>query len=83
MVDDVNEEILQPWADMLKKKGLDGGQGSPLSPFMEKELLKDSNLCLDGKKARDVLGWKLEREKLTEEGVKEILTSYERMRWWP
>ena len=83
VVDDVNEEILQPWADMLKQKGLDGGQGSPLSPFMEKELLKDSNLCLDGKKARDVLRWRCEKESLTEEGVREILASYERMGWWP
>ncbi len=83
VVDDVNEEILQPWADMLKQKGLDSGQGSPLTPFMEKELLKDHSLCLDGKKARDVLGWRVERPRLTEEGVQEILTSYERMRWWP
>ena len=83
VVDDVNEDILQPWADMLKQKGLDGGQGSPLTPFMEKELLKDHGLCLDGKKARETLGWKAERPRLTEEGVQEILTSYERMKWWP
>ncbi|KAK4695049.1 hypothetical protein P7C71_g2623, partial [Lecanoromycetidae sp. Uapishka_2] len=83
VVDDVNEEILQPWADMLKQKGLDGGQGSPLTPFMEKELLKDHSLCLDGKKAREVLGWKVQRAGLSEEGVREILASWERMRWWP
>ena len=83
VVDDVNEEILQPWADMLKQKGLDGGQGSPLTPFMEKELLKDHSLSLDGKKARATLGWKVERERLTEEGVNEILSSWERMKWWP
>ena len=83
VVDDVNEEILQPWADMLKQKGLDGGQGSPLTPFMEKELLKDHNLCLNGRKARETLGWKVERPRLTQEGVQEILMSYERMRWWP
>ena len=83
VVDDVNEDILQPWADMLKTKGLDAGQGSPLTPFMEKELLKDHSLCLDGKKARDTLAWVAERDRLTEERVKEILESYERMKWWP
>ena len=83
VVDDVNEEILQPWADMLKSKGLDGGQGSPLTPFMEKELLKDHSLCLEGKKARETLEWTVERKGLTEERVREILASYERMRWWP
>jgi len=83
VVDDVNEEILQPWADMLKQKGLDGGQGSPLTPFMEKELLKDHSLCINGKKARDVLRWKVQRDGLSEDGVREILASWERMRWWP
>lgn len=83
VVDDVNEEILQPWADLLKEKGVDGGQGSPLTPFMEKELLKDRDLCLDGEKARDLLGWKVEWESLTEDRVKETLASYEKMKWWP
>ena len=83
VVDDVNEEILQPWADILKQKGLDGGQGSPLTPFMEKELLKDHNLCLQGRKARETLGWTVERPRLTEQGVQDILNSYEKMRWWP
>ena len=83
VVDDVNEDILQPWADMLKKRGVDEGQGSPLTPFMEKELLKDQNLCLNGGKAKNLLGWKVERESLTEDRVREIITSYERMRWWP
>ena len=83
VVDDVNEEILQPWADMLKSKGLDGGQGSPLTPFMEKELLKDSNLCLDGRKARTTLGWSCQHDRLTEERIRDILASYERVGWWP
>ena len=83
VVDDVNEEILQPWADLIKKKGLDGGQGSPLSPFMEKELIKDSNLCLNNGKAKSVLGWTLEKPRLREEELRKTLDSYERMRWWP
>lgn len=83
VVDEVNEEILQPWADLLKKKGLEAGQGSPLSPFMEKELLRDCDLSLCGKKAREVLGWQPERKGLTEAGIREIVASYERMGWWP
>lgn len=83
VVDDVNDDVLQPWAEMMKRAGVDHGQGSPLSPFMEKELLKDSNLCLNAKKAKEVLGWKIEREGLTEERLREIIASYERVRWWP
>ena len=83
VVDDVNDEVLQPWAEMMKRAGVDHGQGSPLSPFMEKELLKDSNLCLNASKAKERLGWGIEREVLTEERLKEIIASYERVRWWP
>ena len=83
VVDDVNEEILQPWADLLKEKGIrDGG---PLSPFMEKELLKDCDLCLDTARATDVLGWTAGegQDRISEHGVREVVQSYERMGWWP
>lgn len=83
VVDDVNEEILQPWADLLKEKGIkDGG---PLSPFMEKELLKDSDLCLNATRAKTLLEWKCGegREVLVEERVREVLESYDQMGWWP
>ena len=81
MVDDVNEDILQPWADLLKEKGVkDGG---PISPYMEKELLKDCDLCLNNGKAERELGWKVERRELVEEGVREVLESYRKMGWWP
>lgn len=83
VVDDVNEEILQPWADLLKEKGIkDGG---PLTPFMEKELLKDCDLCLDVGRVKEVLEWRYGegRDQLGEGSVKEVLESYERMGWWP
>ncbi|KAL8890997.1 MAG: hypothetical protein Q9205_005766 [Flavoplaca limonia] len=83
VVDDVNEEILGPWADLLKENGItDSG---PLSPFMEKELLRDCDLSLDASRARKVLGWKVEdgRQALTVEGVRNVLDSYRRMGWWP
>lgn len=83
VVDDVNEEILGPWADLLKENGImDSG---PLSPFMEKELLRDCDLCLDPSKARSLLRWEVGkgREALSVDGVKSVLDSYRRMGWWP
>jgi hypothetical protein len=47
VVDEVNDETLDPWADLQTKAGI--SQTTPLSPFMEKEVLKDTDLCLDGK----------------------------------
>lgn len=46
VVDEVNDETLDPWADLQNKAGVP--QTTPLSPFMEKELLKDTDLSLDG-----------------------------------
>ena len=81
VVDDVNEEVLQPWADLLAAKGIT--RAGPIGPFMEKELLKDCDLCLDKGKAERVLGWRCEVEKLSEDGVRGVVESYKRMGWWP
>ncbi|KAJ9669007.1 hypothetical protein H2201_000833 [Coniosporium apollinis] len=48
VVDDVNDENLDPWAELQAKAGIT--QTTPLSPFMEKELLKDTDLSMDGSK---------------------------------
>lgn len=48
VVDDVNDENLDPWAELHAKAGIT--QTTPLSPFMEKELLKDTDLSMDGSK---------------------------------
>jgi hypothetical protein len=81
-VDDLNEDILQPWADMLANKGIT--RPGPLSPFLEKELLKDTDLSLDGGLFERVCGFSYERERgLDVQGVREMVASYERMDWWP
>lgn len=46
VVDDVNDETLDPWAELQRTAGIT--QTTPLNPFMEKELLKDTDLSLDG-----------------------------------
>jgi nucleoside-diphosphate-sugar epimerase len=57
VVDELNDETLDPWAELQEKAGLDGGSG-PLSPFMEKELLREADLCLDGTKFEQTVGFK-------------------------
>ncbi|KIW14753.1 hypothetical protein PV08_07537 [Exophiala spinifera] len=81
VVDDLNEDLLQPWADMLEQKAIT--KPGPLTPFLEKELLKDADLSLDGSLFERVVGFKYECEKLTAERIREMITSYERMGWWP
>ena len=81
VVDDLNEEYLQPWADILQKKGIQ--RAGPLSPFLEKELLKDRDLSLDGSEFEKVVGFVYDKPEFTEENVREVIASYEKMGWWP
>lgn len=46
VVDEVNDDTLDPWAELQQAAGI--SQSTPLSPFMEKELIRDSDLSLDG-----------------------------------
>lgn len=55
VVDDVNEDTMDPWADLLADAGI--ASSGPLSPFMEKELLKDTDLCLDGSAFEQATGY--------------------------
>jgi nucleoside-diphosphate-sugar epimerase len=82
VVDDLNEDILQPWADLLEKRGIT--KPGPLSPFLEKELLKDTDLSLDGSLFERVVGFAYQRpEGVTVDAVKDMIASYQKMEWWP
>ncbi|KPI40776.1 uncharacterized protein AB675_10644 [Cyphellophora attinorum] len=82
VVDDLNEDILQPWADLLVEKEIT--KPGPLTPFLEKELLKDTDLSMDGRLFEKVVGFEYTKPQgLTKEGVQEMLASYEKMKWWP
>jgi nucleoside-diphosphate-sugar epimerase len=59
VVDDVNDDTLDDWADLQEAAGLKGSKGAGLlSPFMEKEMLRDADLCLDGALFEEVTGWR-------------------------
>jgi len=81
VVDDVNDEVLQPWAELLEAAGIT--RPGPLTPFMEKELLKDTDLSMDGSRLEKVVGFEYEKPKITKELVKEMIDSYVRIGWWP
>ncbi|KAF3001977.1 hypothetical protein E8E13_007655 [Curvularia kusanoi] len=81
VVDEVNDETLDPWAELQNKAGI--SQSTPLSPFMEKELLKDTDLSMDGSAFEKDTGFKYTHEKLTKESVEEVIESYKRQGWWP
>ncbi|KAK6087307.1 NAD dependent epimerase/dehydratase [Seiridium cupressi] len=81
VVDDVNDEVLGPWADLQTDAGIT--RTGPLTPFMEKELLKDTDLSMDGARLKKVVGFQYEKPKMTKELLEEVIESYRRMKWWP
>lgn len=81
VVDDLNEDVLQPWADMIEAAGIT--RPGPLSPFLEKELLKDSELSLDGTLFEKTTGFTYKHGKFTADEVRSMIDSYKRMDWWP
>jgi hypothetical protein len=56
VVNEVNDETLDPWAELQNAAGI--SQSTPLSPFMEKELLKDTDLSMDGSAFEKDIGFK-------------------------
>lgn len=81
VVDDVNDETLAPWAQLLTDAGIT--RPGPISPFMEKELLKDTDLSMDGARLETVVGFEYEKPKMTKELLEEVIESYKSMKWWP
>ncbi|KND90269.1 hypothetical protein TOPH_05083 [Tolypocladium ophioglossoides CBS 100239] len=81
VVDDVNDEILGPWAELLNDAGIT--RPGPLTPFMEKELLKDTDLSMDGSRLEKLLDFKYEKPTMSKELVEEVIESYKKMKWWP
>ncbi|MBE3048152.1 hypothetical protein IMZ48_37730 [Candidatus Bathyarchaeota archaeon] len=81
VVDDVNDEVLTPWGTMLEEAGIT--RPGPLTPFMEKELLKDTDLSMDGGRFESVVGFEYEKPALTKENLEAVIESYKKMNWWP
>ena len=79
-VDEANDSVLGPWAELLHNAGIT--MPGPLSPFLEKELLKDSNLSIDGTRFKDVDGFKYEVPEITRKQLEETIDSYKALNWW-
>lgn len=81
VVDDVNDQVLGPWADLQADAGII--RAGPLTPFMEKELLKDTDLSMDGSRLKKVVGFEYQKPKMTKALLEEVIESYKKMQWWP
>lgn len=81
IVDEMNEDMLQAWADMLAEKGIT--RPGPISPFIEVDMLSDHDLCIDGSLFEKTTGFELEYPLFSPDSIREVIASYDRMGWWP
>lgn len=81
VVEDVNDELLGPWAELLEKAGIT--RPGPLTPYMEKELLKDTDLSMDGSRLEKVVSFAYSKPKISKDLLDEVIESYKKMKWWP
>ncbi|KAL2863898.1 NAD-dependent epimerase/dehydratase family protein [Aspergillus lucknowensis] len=81
VVDDMNEVSLQGWSDLVEEKGIE--RPGPISPFLEKDVIRDQDLSIDGTLFERTTGWKPSRERFNVDCIRDMVESYKRMGWWP
>lgn len=78
--EDINELHLEPWSQILKAHNI---TTSPLTPYLDQELLRDNAVSLDGSKICTVTSFKYEHPELTTESLREVITDFQELGIWP
>lgn len=71
---------MAPWAELLKKSDI---KISPLSPYLDEELLYNHALSVDGSKIEKETGFTYNVPLLTKEKLVEIIDEYKALNVWP
>lgn len=77
--EDSNEKHLSPWSEACEKDGI---ETTPLSPFLDQELLYDNHLCINGSKIEET-GFRYNYPELRIEFLREVLADYVKTRLFP
>ncbi|OJD16626.1 hypothetical protein AJ78_03218 [Emergomyces pasteurianus Ep9510] len=81
IIDEMNEEGLQVWAELLNEKQIE--RPGPISPFLERDSIKDGDLLIDGSLFEQTTGFTYERPMLAEDWILPVVESFKRLGWWP
>lgn len=69
IVEEINEKHMGPWAEICMK---DKTENTPLTPFMDAELLQNCHLNLSNEKLK-ATGYRLTMPILTQESIEEVI----------
>jgi len=75
-----NEKHMSPWSEMLKASNI---SNSPLTPYLDQELLYNNSLSVDGSKITTVTGFQYKHPKVTEQSLREVIDGYRAQGMWP
>ncbi|KAF9308004.1 hypothetical protein BGZ91_008019 [Linnemannia elongata] len=78
--EETNDMHLGPWAEILKGQNI---KTSPLTPYLDADLLAKNSLSLDGSQISTSTGFKYEHPKLTEQSLREIISDFQNLGIWP
>jgi len=79
LVEYVNDMHLKPFSEMMKKHGI---ADTPLTPYLDEELIKDNDTWIDGK-AIEGLGFKYDNPEINSALLKEVLQDYAAKKFFP
>ncbi|RKP07632.1 hypothetical protein THASP1DRAFT_30557 [Thamnocephalis sphaerospora] len=78
--DDLNERLLGPWSRLLAESNI---EYTPVSPYIEKELLGGNKFSIDGTRITKMTEFKYKHAAVTEEEFREAIREAQQMRFWP
>lgn len=78
-LDEINDRHLSPWAQICQKDGI---ENSPLTPFMDEELLYNKHIFMDNTKLKET-GFQLRHPIVKRELIEEVgLELISRLGWF-
>lgn len=80
VIDAVNEKHLAPWAELVRKNNI---VVTPLSPYLDQELLYNNALSIDGSKIERETGFEYVVPYLTKEKLEEVIDGFKELGLWP
>jgi nucleoside-diphosphate-sugar epimerase len=79
LVEEANDGHLGPWNQLLRENGINS---TPLNPYLEKELLYNNPLCVDGSKIK-ALGFQCSCPRLTRELLEDSVNYWRELALFP
>ncbi|CAJ0633906.1 14093_t:CDS:2 [Entrophospora sp. SA101] len=79
-VDVSNEKHMKPWTDLTRENKINN---TPLTPYLDKEILYNNDLSVDGRKICDETQFNYEFPEVTQASLKEIIDDYVGLGLWP